>query len=123
MRVAVNLSVEHREQFQAACRDAKEEPLANVVDRVAGMLGAGPHLNFNIFMDAVAEDAKEHGVKLTGKRNKLLQTALAQRDENAEPVLKKVHKPGKVEADPIRGRYPSPAGARSLDLENEPDTD
>ena len=123
LRLTVSLSVEYREQFQAACRDAKEEPMASVVERVAGTLGTGPHLNFNIFMDAIEDDAKEHGVKLTNKRKKLLQTALARRDENAEPVVKKIHKRGKVKVDPIRGRYASPVGDRSLVLEYEPDSD
>ena len=123
LRLTVDLSVEHRERFRVVCSEAKEEPLANVVDRVAGSLGTGPHLDFNVFMDAIEDDAKEHSVKLTTKRKKLLQTALARRDVNAEPVLKKVHRPGKVEPDPIRGLYPSPAGDKSLVLEYEPDSE
>ena len=54
---------------------------------------------------------------------KLLQTALAQRDESAEPVVRKVHKAGKAEADPIHGRYQSPVGDRALVVEYEPDPD
>ena len=47
--------------------ETQEEPIANVVDRVAEALGAGPHLDFN---HAVVEtDISEHGVKLTTKRN------------------------------------------------------
>lgn len=42
-------------------------------------------------------------------------------DENAEPEVKKIHKPGQVEVDPIRGPYASPARGRSLVLEYEPD--
>ena len=110
LRLAVDLSQEQRARFRAACKEAKEEPLANVADRVAEALGKGPHLDFNIVMDAVEEDAKAHGVKLTAKRKKLLQTLLAQRGETAEPVLKKVHKPGKMEVDPMRGLYASPGG-------------
>ena len=64
-------------------------------------------------MDAIEDDAKEHGVKLTAKRKKLLQNELAQRDENAEPVVKKVHKAGKAEVDPIRGCSPHRWATRS----------
>ena len=72
LRLAVDLSPEQRLRFRAACREAQEEPIANVVDRVAEALGAGPHLDFNRFMAAVETDISEHGVKLTAKRKKLL---------------------------------------------------
>ncbi len=120
LRLAVDLSQEPRDRFRAACKEAKEEPLANVVDRVAESMGKGPHLDFNIVMDAVEDDAKAHNVKLTAKRKNLLRSALARRDEAAEPVLKKVHKPGKEEVDPLRGRYASPDGGV---VEYEPDAD
>ena len=47
----------------------------------------------------------ERRVKLTAKRKKLLQTALAERDERAEPVIKKVFPQGTAVADLIRGLY------------------
>ena len=123
LRLAVDLSPEHRDRFRAACKEAKEEPLANVADRVAEALGQGPHLDFSTVMDAVEDDAKTHGVKLTAKRKNLLRRSLAQRDETAEPMLKKVHKPGKAEVDPLRGRYALPGESRGTVVEYEPDTD
>ena len=62
-------------------------------------------------------------MKLTAKRLKLLQNALAVRDENAEPVVKKVHKPGKAEADPLRGRYEEYLWGKPHIVEYEPDTE
>ena len=70
LRLTVDLSPDHRQRFQAACRDTKEEPLSNVIDRVAAVLGAGPHPDFNRFMEVVMADASAHGVKLTAKRKK-----------------------------------------------------
>ena len=89
LRLTVDLSPDHRQRFRAACRDAKEEPLANVIDRVAIVLGTGPHPDFNRFMEVVAADASAHGIKLTAKRKNLLQQALASREEAAAPVIKK----------------------------------
>ena len=66
---------------------------------------------------------RRHGVKLSAKRKKLLQNELAQRDETADPVVKKVHKKGKAEADPIRGRFANPVGDKALVLEYEPDSE
>ena len=123
LRLAVDLSPEQRLRFRAACREAQEEPIANVVDRVAEALGAGPHLDFNHFMAAVETDISEHGVKLTAKRSKLLQTSLATRAEAAEPVIKKIHKPGRMEPDPIRGLVESTVKGKCRVVEYEPDSE
>ena len=123
LRLTVDLSPDHRQRFRAACRDAKDEPLANVTDRVAIALGAGPHPDFNRFMEVAGADASAHGVKLTAKRKNLLQTALASRDEAAAPVVKKTHKPGAVEPDPIRGLIEAAVDGQSTVVEYEPDTD
>jgi len=122
LRLKVDLSGSQRAKFRSSCDSAQEKPLANVVNRVAERMGIGPHFNFTLFMDAVEDDAKEHGVKLTPKRLGLLKTALAERDESAEPVLRKVYKAGKVEADPIRGLYSSPVGDPGLIVEYEADS-
>ena len=122
LRLAVDLSPEQRVHFRAACREA-EEPIANVVDRVEEALGVGPHLDFNRFMAAVETDVSEHGVQLTAKRNKLLQTSLAARDEAAEPVIKKIHKPGRMEPDPIRGLFESTVKGKRRVVEYEPDSE
>ena len=74
-------------------------------------------------MDAIEADARQHNVKLTANRKKLLRTALAQRDESAEPLVRKVYKAGKAEVDEIRGRYGSPVGDKKLVIEYEPDSD
>ena len=123
LRLTVDLSPAHRQRFHDACRDAKEEPLANVIDRVATALGAGPHPDFNRFMKVVGADASAHGVKLTAKRKNLLQTALTSREEAAAPVIKKTHKPGAVEPDPIRGLIEAAVDGQSAVVEYEPDTD
>ena len=121
LRLTVDLSPDHRQRFQAACRDAKEEPLSNVIDRVGVVLGAGPHPDFNRFMEFVLADASAHGVKLTAKRKNLLQMALASREEAAAPVIKKTHKPVAVEPDPIRGLIEAALGGQSTVVEYEPD--
>ena len=123
LRLAVDLSSKRRKQFRAACVEAKDEPLADLADRVAKKLGVGPHLNFNIFMDAVEDVAEKQSFKLTAKRQKLLQTSLAERNEAAEPVLKKVHKKSKAEVDPIRGLFANPVGDKALVIEYEPDSE
>ena len=123
LRLAVDLSPEQCSRFRAACEEAQEEPIANVVDRVATTLGAGPHLDFNLFMAAVETDFSGHGVKLTAKRKKLLQTALAARNEAAEPVIRKIHKPGTTVPDPIHGLVESAVKGKYRIVEYEPDSE
>ena len=123
LRLSVEFSQELRDQFRATCQEAKEDLLANLVDRVAEKLGPGPHRDFNVFMDTVDADAKEHGVKLTAKRKKLLQSSLAERSEEAEAVIKKIHKPGRMEPDPIRGLAESTVEGKCRVVEYEPDSD
>jgi type I restriction enzyme M protein len=114
LRLKVDLSEDRRHLFRMACVDAEEEPIANVVDRVAKKLGEGPHLDYNLFLAAVEEDTETHGVKLTARRRRLLQTALAERDEGAKEVIAKVYNPKKVKPDPLHGFceiiLPSPHG-------------
>src|SRR5438309_2110081 len=43
LRLRVELGEAGRARFRQACQEAGEEPLANLVDRVAAALGAGPH--------------------------------------------------------------------------------
>jgi type I restriction enzyme M protein len=74
-------------------------------------------------MEKVEKEAERAGVKLTAKRQKLLQSALAEKDEAAAPVIKRVHKPGKVEADPLHGRYPINLDGKPCVVEYEPDSD
>ncbi len=99
LRLRVDLSESRRETFRRACLDAGEGPLADAVDRTADRIGPGPHFDFNAVKDAVKSAADEKGTKLTAKRIKLLQTALAEKDEAAEPVIKKKTKKS-VEYEP-----------------------
>ena len=125
LRLAVELSPGNLEAFRDSCRDAKEEPLANLVDRVAADLGPGPHRDFNRFMSAVEADAGAHRVKLTAKRKTLLKTSLACRDETAEPVIKKVYQIGTAELDALRGLYQATieGEGKPAVVEYEPDAD
>ena len=122
LRLSVELSQERRNQFRVACQEAREDPLVNLVDRVAEKIGPGPHRDFNVFIGTVEEDAKGCGVKVTAKRKKLLQGALAERSEEAAPVIKKIHKSG-VDPNPLVGLFETTISGKQCVVEYEPDTD
>jgi type I restriction enzyme M protein len=108
LRLAVDLSEEARASVRERYGE-DEAPLADVVDRTAQELGPGPHHDYNVFLIAIEREARRVRVKLTAARRKYLRDALAERDEDAAPVVKKVHggSPalGGVGADPLHGRY------------------
>ena len=121
LRLAVGLSEGRREEFFHACIDADEVALGETVHGVGDRLGAGPHRDFNRFMEEVKAEMARHGIRMTAKRKRLLQTALAVRDEAAEPVVKKIHRRGAA-ASSIQGLFELGEGAHRRVVEYEPDT-
>ena len=122
-RLKVDLSETNRTKFRNACTKAGEETTADLIDRLAQAEGPGPHLNFNTFLAGVEEDAAREGVKLTSKRQKLLQTELAERDDAAQPVIKKAYRSGTTEPDPLRGHYAVTLDGKPAVVEYVPDSE
>lgn len=123
LRLTVELSASARAKFRLACKESDEEPIANLVDRLVEVIGPGPHQDFNALMVAVEKDADAHSLKLTAKRLKLLQTALAHKDEKAEPIIKKLHKVGKAKSDPLAGLFEIEIDGKTRIVEYEPDSE
>ena len=120
LRLAVDLSEDRVEEFFDACIEAKEVSLGDVIYDLSDELGWRPHLDFNRFVDAARAAMRVRELKMTAKRKRLLRTALTERDEGAEGVIRKVHRNGVV-ADPIRGVYAVGEGSRMSFVEYEPD--
>jgi type I restriction enzyme M protein len=78
-------------------------------------------MDFNAFMADGEKDADHHGMKLTAKRQKLLQSVLAEKDEAAASVIKRIHRPGKAEPDSLYGRYEVEIDGKQCLVEYEPD--
>jgi type I restriction enzyme M protein len=123
LRLRVELSEPARARFRRACKQVGEDPLADLIDHLASVIGPGPHLNFNDFATALERHAKTMAVNLPARLMKLIQGELAVRDEGSAPVIKKAHKPGKAEADPIHGRFEANLAGKSCVVEYEPDSE
>lgn len=72
-------------------------------------------------MDAFERTAKNLDVKLTAKSKNVLKAGLAVIDETAEPVIKKMHKAGKADPDPLYGLYAATVNGKACVVEYEPD--
>ena len=119
----IELTDEVRAAFRKTCAEEGEETLASFIDGAAATVGPGPHLDFTAFLARLQPLADKAGVKLTAKRLKLIQNSLAQRDESASRVLKRVHRLGKVEPDPLRGLFEATVDGKRAVVEYEPDTE
>ena len=123
LRLRVDLSKERLELFHADCVRARDSTLSDAVHAVALREGAGPHRDFSAFKEAVKRELRARGGRaaVTVKRRRLLEGRLAERDEDAEPVVRKVL-PRSAVADPIQGRFQDRGGRRPRVVEYEPDT-
>lgn len=122
LRIRIELTEAKLRGFRAICSAEKEVPLANLAERAAEVIGPGPHCDFNAFLEALEPLAGKVGIKMTAKREKLLRGSLGERDPDAAEVIKRIHKPGKVEADPAHGLFPATIGGKQVVVEYETDS-
>lgn len=123
VRLSVDLNPAACAAFRETCSEAGEEQLAALVEKAAEKLGAGPHSDFNAFLASFKTLAGKAGVKLSAKRLKFLKDKLARKAETAVPLIKKIHKAGKAEADPLRGLFEATVDGKLCVVEYEPDTE
>lgn len=126
LRLKTELSDGRLRAFRKACAEAGEQDLVRAVEAVAEASGPGPHMDFNAFTTEVEDAASELGVRMTAKRQKLLMSALGQKDPSAEPVIRKTSKPkagADAAHDALYGSYHMTIGGKAAVVEYEPDTD
>lgn len=122
LRIRIELTEDRLRGFRELCSLEKEMPLANLAERAAQVIGIGPHMDFNSFMEALKPLATKAGVNLTAKREKLLRSGLGERNPDAKEIIKRIYKLGKVAADPAHGLFPATIGGNQVVVEYEPDT-
>ncbi|MDK2011876.1 MULTISPECIES: type I restriction-modification system subunit M [unclassified Deinococcus] len=119
LRLKVDLSEARRAHFRQACVAADDAALAKLADFAAEKFGEGPHANYNDFSQKLKLLSEQTDVKLTAKRLKLIRDHLAERDEHADPVIRKIHKPSKAQENILHGLYGTRAGV----IQFEPDSE
>jgi type I restriction enzyme M protein len=101
-------------------RDARLVELATLLRSALGDKRFDDH---NIFRDQVDAALKKGKEKVPAADRKAILKAVSWREETAPPVLAKIHKPGKVAADPMRGLYEANVHGKPAIVEYEPDAD
>jgi type I restriction enzyme M protein len=100
--------------------------LVDVATRLRALLGETLFDDHNVFRDRVDAALKAAGIKLAAADLKQILKAVSWRVDTAPPVIARVHKPGKVRADPLRGLYAAAVDGRPAIVEiveYEPDAD
>src|ERR1017187_9318480 len=77
----------------------------------------------NIFRERVDEALAKLKIKFSASDLKLILRAVSWRVETAPPVIGKIHKPGKIKVDPLRGFYEAEVDGKKCVVEYEPDSD
>ena len=97
--------------------------LVEVATALRAALGDGLFEDHNVFRNRVDAALKKAGTKLPAAELKLILKAVSWRVEAAPPVIAKVHKPGKLTANPMLGLYDAMVAGKPCVVEYEPDTD
>jgi type I restriction enzyme M protein len=86
-------------------------------------LGEDLFIDHNVFLEKVDATLKKLDLKPSASDLKTIITAVSWRVEDAPPVIKKVHKPGKAKADPLHGLYEVEINGKTCVVEYEPDSE
>src|ERR1039458_5101248 len=86
-------------------------------------MGENVFEDHNSFRSEFDKKVKELGIKLSASDRKAIINGVSWRVETAAPVIATVHKPGKVEADPLHGRYAVSIDGKHAVVEYESDSE
>ena len=101
-------------------RDAQ---LIETATKLSKALGDGLIADHNVFLERVDAALKKLGIKITAADLKLIVNAVSWRSEDAPAVIKKIHKPGKAQPDPLRGLFEAKIDGKTCVVEYEPDSE
>lgn len=90
---------------------------------MANKFGREKQKDYNDFLKVLNKMSDEMNLKLTTKRLNLIKNYFTETDETAQPVIKKIHKPGKAIANRLYGLYENEVGGKKAIIEYEPDSD
>jgi len=101
----------------------RDAMLVEIATKLSESLGDGLFDDYNVFLEKVDAALKNLSLKLGATDLKLILNAVSWRVEDAPRVIKKVHKPGKMRSDPIRGMFETKLGGKTCVVEYEPDSE
>jgi type I restriction enzyme M protein len=101
----------------------RDRKLLEAARQLAQAMGENVFEDHNSFRSEFDKKVKELGIKLSASDRKAIINGVSWRVETAAPVIATVHKPGKVEADPLHGRYAVSIDGKHAVVEYESDSE
>ena len=101
----------------------RDATLLDVAGQLRKDLGDGLFEDHNLFLKQVDAALERLEIKLTAADFKIIVNAVSWRVEEAPPIFKKVHKPGKITPDPLRGLFEAEVDGKLCVVEYEPDSE
>jgi type I restriction enzyme M protein len=101
----------------------RDAMLVEVATRLRETLGDGLFEDHNDFLDRVEAALKKLALKPSAAERKPIVNAVSWRVEGAPRVIKKLHKPGKTQPDPLHGLFEAELDGRTWVVEYEPDSE
>ena len=107
----------------------RDAMLLNTAHQLRKALGEELYEDHNVFLEKVDTALKQlpstgsGQSKLSASDLKQIIAAVSWRVEDAPPVIKKIHKPGKAKADPMHGLYEVEVDGKTCVVEYEPDSE
>jgi type I restriction enzyme M protein len=117
------LSEKKKKKLLDAATWARDARLVETATALREEIGGSLYEDYNQFREAVDLALKKRDRKLSATELKLILKAVSWQVETAPPVIAKIHKSGKVQADPLRGLFKSTISGKNCVVEYEPDTD
>ncbi|MEW9702295.1 hypothetical protein [Paenibacillus sp. SI8] len=121
LRLSVDLPKKRLEEFAKICIEQNDSNVMDVISQLAEKMEFRRVNNFNEFLVELNIVADKLSVKLPVKRLNLIKNNLAIVDENAEKVIKKIFKTGKVEANALYGLFSIVIDGKACVVEYESD--
>lgn len=123
LRLKIELSDEKITKFRDICKNKKAEQLIDVIEFFKKDFGEGPFLDYNTFISLLEEISEQLNINFSKKYSNLIMKELAEKDESAEPVIKKIHKSKKTELNSLYGLYEREIEGKKRIVEFETDSD
>ena len=117
------LSDKKRKKLLDPATWARDGRLVEMATNLRTSLGDGLFEDHNVFRDRVDDALKKAGVKPPAADVKQILKAVSWRVDSAPPVIAKIHKPGKLTADPMLGLHAVSIAGKPCIVEYEPDSE
>ena len=118
-----SLSDKKKKKLLSEATWKRDAMLLNVANQLRKALGDDLYEDHNVFLETVEAALKKLDLEPSASELKLIVNAVSWRVEDAPRVIKKIHKPGKAQPDPLRGLFEATIAGKTCVVEYESDSE